>query len=134
MLKLAGELLEGQLADHIARLDAHSYNIFEKLAVNQYYTSLLATCLYTDSGLTLTADTLYAMPFPVPRTLTIDRLGARVKTGASGKKIRFGIYNDDGSVNPGSLLLDAGEVDASSAGMKVITIDQQLCFVNPRPR
>jgi len=127
MLKLAGEFIEGQLADHIARLDAHTYNIFEKLAVNSYYSSLLAAGLYTDAGYTLTADTLYAVPFPVSRALTIDRLGARIKTAAAaGKKIRFGIYNDGANLDAGSLLLDAGEVAADSGGLKVITINQQL--------
>ena len=37
MLKLAGELLEGQLADHMARLDAHTQNTYENMIVGRYY-------------------------------------------------------------------------------------------------
>jgi len=123
MLKLAGELIEGQLADHIARLDAHTYNIFEQVAINRPRLPFLPTGYITDSAYALTANRLYAVPFPVVRAMTIDRLMSRVKTLDDGKTLRIGILNDDGNIYPGTVLNQGGTVDCSGAGMKTITLD-----------
>jgi len=48
-------------------------------------------------------------------------------TADSGKKCRLGIYEDDGTGQPGDLLLDAGELTfTGTAGLFVITISQAL--------
>ncbi|MBA7708927.1 hypothetical protein ES703_117832 [subsurface metagenome] len=39
---------------------------------------------------------------------------------------RIGIYNNGTNISPSSLLLDAGEVDAGSLGVKTIIVDQAL--------
>ena len=125
MLKLAGEVLEGQLADHIVRLDAHTRHIHEQLVTGNYYCSLLSIG-YAGTSAAITADKLYAIPFPVPRAMTWDRISIYVFTLDAGKSLRMGIYNDNGSLYPGTLLQDAGEVDVGTTGMKEITIDQSL--------
>lgn len=74
------------------------------------------------------ADVLIAQYFPVYRSATFDRIGCDVQTaGAAGAKARLGIYRDaDLDGYPDVLVLDAGEVDCTTDGDKVITIDQHL--------
>ena len=68
---------------------------------------------------------LIAAPFPVHSTMTFDRIGLEVTTSAASGVVRLGIYGDSDGI-PGSLILDAGTVDASTTGAKEITISQQL--------
>jgi len=76
-----------------------------------------------DWGVKLTAE-----PFIVQRRIRIDRIGTTIcGTGGTGAVVRLGIYYDNGESYPGSLLLDAGTVDAeSSTGWKELTIDVTL--------
>ena len=125
MLKLAGEFIEGQLADHIARLDAHTKNPREVFRTGEYMYPFLIS--FKDiSQVSATADTLYAVPFLVARDMTVDRIAIYVATLAAGKSARLGIYRDGTNLYPGDLLLDAGEVSVASSGLKAITIDQAL--------
>lgn len=68
------------------------------------------------------ANSLRAFPFFVPRTMKFDRIAIRVTTAGTGTtpRVRLGIYEDkgDGSVYPGALALDAGEVDVNTTGLK----------------
>jgi hypothetical protein len=73
---------------------------------------------------TSVADKLYSMPFLVLKTETFDRIAIMVDTAAAGNA-RLGIYGDN-NFAPGALVLDAGEVDTSTAGTKSITINQSL--------
>lgn len=76
------------------------------------------------------ANSLRAFPFFVPKTQKFDRIAIRVTTLASGTtpKARLGVYEDkgDGSVYPGKLVLDAGEVDVNTTGLKELTINLTL--------
>lgn len=71
-------------------------------------------------------DRGHYVPIPVPRSLTIDRIGIEVTSSATGSPtVRLGVYADANGV-PGALILDAGTVDASTTGFKEITISQAL--------
>jgi len=125
MLKLAGELLEGQFADHMAKLDAHTYNMMEQMLVDAYFVG--GPCFYATSRTVQSANRLYANPCLITRPLTVDRIGIHVQTAASaGKKARLGIHKDNGLVYPGELVVDAGEIPIDSIGLKVITISQSF--------
>lgn len=104
-------------------LDDHHMSIHEKLLVGRWLTPTPA--IATAETTSLTTDKLYAYPLAIARALTIDRLGLYVSVAASGNA-RLGIYNDNGNVYPGSLLLDAGAVDISTTGIKEIIISQAL--------
>jgi len=128
MLKLAGELLEGQLADHIADLDAHTRNPFEEIITGQYSNVLVNL---DTSVKTLVADHLYATPYLAARTLTVDRIATEIKVAAAGKSARLGIYRNGTNMYPGALVLDCGTIDCGTidcgaTGVKEIVIDQQL--------
>ena len=116
-------LLEDMVA-HKAELDAHTRNLYSELRTGQYFVPFpVKGGSYIK---TLTAFSCHAYPFPVPRDLTIDRLSIQVRTADTGKKVRFGIYKDDGNIYPGDLLLDAGEVDAGTLEVKAVIVDQAL--------
>lgn len=72
----------------------------------------------------LTADTLYAVPFSVEQTLTADRIAAEVTT-LHASDIRLGIYAEGatpGSPDGGALVHDAGVIAAGTTGVKAIAI------------
>jgi len=122
MLKLAGEFIEGQLADHKALLDAHTKNIFEIARTGEYMGWGHAT-----ANTIITANRLYAYPLFIARDLTIDRIAIDIQTaGAGGTKARLGIYNNGTNLYPGTLLDDYGEVAVDTTGIKAITISQAL--------
>lgn len=125
MLKLAGELIEGQLADHLADLDAHTRNVLEELRTGEYHASPIVSHV-TGSPSSITADQLYLMAYPILRATTWDRIAINVLTADAGKKARLGIYNNGTNLYPGSLILDAGEIDVGSTGDKAIVINQSL--------
>ncbi|MBN1856937.1 MAG: hypothetical protein JW846_08290 [Dehalococcoidia bacterium] len=58
---------------------------------------------------------------------TYDRLGISVQTaGNAGAKARLGIYDCGDALYPGGLILDAGEVEVTTTGVKEISINQHL--------
>jgi hypothetical protein len=68
----------------------------------------------------INANYLYAVPFFTPVARTVTKMAIHVTTLAAGNA-RLGIYQDNGSIYPGSLVADAGTVDTSSTGLKEIT-------------
>lgn len=67
------------------------------------------------------------IPFHVPRPITAIRIGAKITSaGGAGSLARLGIYADDGTGKPGSLILDAGTIDGTVLGLGLITISQAL--------
>ena len=126
MLKLAGELIEGQLADHIASLDAHTRDIFELIRTGTYAPSPLQATYRGTSELTLVADKLYAFAYPVIRPRTPDKLVFGVYIAAAGKKIRIGVYADNGNCYPGARISNGAEVDVGTTGLKTLDYTTQL--------
>lgn len=114
---------DAAIAAHAAILDAHHRSVHEDLLVGKWFTP--APVIATAQTTSLDVDKLYAYHLAIARALTIDRLGLFVSVAGAGSA-RLGIYNDNGNVYPGSLLLDAGAVDISSTGIKQSTISQAL--------
>lgn len=76
--------------------------------------------LGTYAAFAITANRLYAMPFPNPAARTITRMAVQVTTNAAGTA-HLGIYADDGTIYPGALVADAGEISLATVGLKEIT-------------
>jgi hypothetical protein len=74
----------------------------------------------TNTTHTLTANQLCAVPFFTPVARTVTRLAIHVTTAFAGNA-RLGVYQDNGSIYPGALVLDAGTVDTGTTGLKEIT-------------
>lgn len=67
--------------------------------------------------------TLRAVPFYVPNTIAITKVGSEITgAGDAGSKLRLGIYADDGTGRPSSLVVDAGQIAADSATVQEITL------------
>lgn len=111
-----------ELITHAADIDAHMVSMWQTLRTGEYHALVNA---YYVSSVAVVADTLYAYPYVVVRTMTIDRIAIYVATGVSGKA-RLGIYNTGTNLYPGTLLLDAGEVDVTSSTLVAATVSQQL--------
>jgi len=79
----------------------------------------------TDTG-SFPAGRLACIPFWVRKRSRWNRVGAMVYTAAAGAFVRPGIYADNGNGMPGALIVDGGQVDASTTGSKEAVIDQWL--------
>lgn len=96
-----------------------------------YYTSTGSRYNHAAGGqangtFTPSNERAYFSRFYIPIPLTINRMTANVTTAAAGALIRLGIYTCDADGFPESLVLDAGTADASTTGIKDITVSQAL--------
>lgn len=80
--------------------------------------------LHSAVALTTTTRMMY-IPWIVPRSITIDRIGIHVTTGVATTNCRIGIYNSANDL-PTSLIADLGSVDTSSTGVKELTVSQVI--------
>jgi len=62
----------------------------------------------------------------VPANQTFDRIACEILVPGAGSVVRLGIYTCDVHGFPSTRVLDAGTVDASTAGVKEISISQAL--------
>src|SRR3990167_5955042 len=75
----------------------------------------------------LTANRLKVVPFYLPGTPNlVNIIGLQVTTLEVGGLIRLGIYDDNGNLYPGNLLLDAGAVATDTTGIKTIAIKESF--------
>ena len=89
-----------------------------------YYSHQVATGRGTSA---LTQNVLRVGPFWVPSAGTYDRIGVEHTVLAGSSTFRLGVYADDGTGQPGALVLDAGTVDTSTvASFQAITISIAL--------
>jgi len=94
--------------------------------VGEYYPSSLMS-YYGDYLAAWPANLLTAMYYPVFVKCRFDRIGIYIGTAQAGGLTRLGIYDHDPvNFKPRTLLLDAGEVDASTTGIKELIIDITL--------
>lgn len=75
----------------------------------------------------VSVDVLRLSRFIVETDTTFDRIGLECTTLAAGGKARVGVYADNAGIPDGSaLIVESGELDMSSTGLKVSTINQAL--------
>jgi hypothetical protein len=113
------------MADFIKEQGDASFLRFRKLG--RYFGPFLTGGTITTQSVA-SANSLRAFPFFVPKTISFDRIAIRVTTAGTGTtpRARIGVYADNGNIYPGQLVLDAGEVDVSSTGLKELTINLKL--------
>jgi len=76
-------------------------------------------CTASGSSADSAQNRIRALPAIVFEKVTLSHLAINVATvGESGCKVRLGIYADGGAGLPGSLLIDAGQADGDSTGLK----------------
>ena len=72
------------------------------------------------------ANTIYYFPIHLIAPRTFTGLLCEVTTAAASGKARMSLYNDDGDLTPGALVVDGGEVDCSATGVKESTLSVPL--------
>jgi hypothetical protein len=87
--------------------------------LNQWYTS-------PQNGTPLIAGTegannIFVTPFVVSKVTTIDQMAINVTTLGAGSTPRVGIYADNGNLQPGALVVDAGTQSGAATGVKTYT-------------
>ncbi len=100
-------------------------DFFKFRRVGMYFTSRLTG--NSLEGMLVPVNAIDALPFIVPVSHNFDRIAINVTTAVAGN-CRLGIYADNGDVYPGALILDAGEVNTGTTGVKEIIIAQNLAF------
>jgi len=113
-------------------------NPFSFRANGNYHTNALGAGSLTSAP--IQANRLFAMPFPVPVTQKFDRIAVNITMGATGV-CRLGIYADNGRTYPGTLILNAGEINTGTNGGQQFTVSQTLhagiywlaCLFNATP-
>lgn len=94
----------------------------------QYYSMHYAG---NNTGVGSFAARLFAIPFIVVNAFRINSIALEITTGGgAGSKTRLGIYVDDGTVYPGSLLIDVGITDNSGTGVKELSISPVQSLTN----
>lgn len=113
------------MADFIPNQGDLSFLRFKK--TGRYFGSFFTGGAQTTQSIA-TANSIRAFPFFIPKTVKFDRIAIRVTTAGTGAvpRARLGVYDDNGSVYPGKLVLDAGEVNVSANGIKELVIDVTL--------
>ncbi len=96
----------------------------ETLASGRYITGTTAAA--GTGSVSELANRLLAGQCFIRHPIRIDRIGVNVTTAIASGSVRLGIYESLASGLPGSLILDAGTIDAATTGFKEITIDQAL--------
>jgi hypothetical protein len=92
-----------------------------------YYDTKNAT-VANGSGVLQTNNDLFFHSYQVTSAITIQSLSINVSSAAASSSTiaRLGIYTDNGSGSPQTLILDAGTVQLNSTGIKTITVSQSL--------
>ena len=115
-----------EIHDGIELWKPETFDFARALETGKYMRPMLATGDMT-STMALTPNRLYTVMWPLARAVTCDRIAMNVNVAAeAGKKARLGICRDTGAYYPGALLLDAGEVDVSSTGLKALAVSLEL--------
>lgn len=83
-----------------------------------------ATTNFTVSGVTA-ADILVANPVFVPVTISIDQVSWEVSTLQVGGLAKIGIYDGNAGI-PNNLIVESGDLDTSSTGLKTDAVNAQL--------
>jgi len=71
-------------------------------------------------------NTLWALPFIVPKATKFDTISFNITTGAATSQARAGIYRDNGNCYPGALIFDTGAISTVASGLKDTTITAGL--------
>lgn len=111
------------------RLDLSYANYRAKGAtLNRWYSNELLQNTAAIAAVVV-AGTMYAMPFIVTKTTTIDSVAINVTTGGAGSSANVGIYADNGNMYPGALIQDFGSKATTATGVVTFTTGLPLSLL-----
>jgi hypothetical protein len=106
-------------------LEATNYDVnsfkFKGAGANRWYSS--ETEQFTNATFTPTANILYAVQYTLSQPATLDQIRIGVTATGAGSLCRIGIYSDNGTMYPNTLVSgsDVGTIDTSTLGIKTNT-------------
>lgn len=63
----------------------------------------------------------YVYPVVFEKNITITKIAVHITTAAASSTFRLGVYQDNGSLYPGTLLSDSGDISSATTGLKSYT-------------
>ena len=77
---------------------------------------------------------MYSQVMCFGEDITIDQLAISIYTAAAaGGVARMGLYADDGTLHPGQLIYDSGEIDTTTTGPKTATPPSPIVIAKGTP-
>ena len=81
-----------------------------------------------------TTNHMFSQIMCFPEEITIDRLAIYVSVaGAAGSVVRMGLYADDGTLHPGQLIYDSGEINTTTTGPKTAAPPSPIVIAKGTP-
>jgi len=88
----------------------------------------------TSTGWSPAIGRMYTQVMCFPEDITIDQLAIYVYTAAAaGGVARMGLYADDGTLHPGQLIYDSGEIDTTTTGPKTAAPPSPIVIAKGTP-
>ena len=83
---------------------------------------------------TLNINHMYTQIICFGEDITIDQLAIYISTAAAaGGVARMGLYADDGTLHPGQLIYDSGEIDTTTTGPKTAAPPSPIAIAKGTP-
>ena len=88
----------------------------------------------SSTGYVPTINRIYSQVMCFGEDIAIDRLAIYVYTAATtGGVARMGLYADDGTLHPGQLIYDSGEIDTTTTGLKTAAPPSPIVIAKGTP-
>jgi hypothetical protein len=105
--------------------------VFQQVASSTYFVGQMVTGRVSGAAnttLALPANQLQAYPIRILRAITISTLSTIITTAAAGSTFRVGIYNDNGSLYPSTLVTgsDAGLMVGTATGAQATNLSPAI--------
>jgi len=86
------------------------------------------------AGYALNINHMYTQVMCFGEDITIDQLAISIYTAAAaGGVARMGLYADDGTLHPGQLIYDSGEIDTTTTGPKTAAPPSPIAIAKGTP-
>ena len=85
------------------------------------------------SNYTFNINHMYTQVMCFPEDITIDQLAIHVSMAAAGGVARMGLYADDGTLHPGQLIYDSGEINTTTTGPKTAAPPSPIVIAKDTP-
>ena len=86
------------------------------------------------SNYTFNINHMYTQVMCFPEDITIDQLAIYISTAAAaGGVARMGLYADDGTLHPGQLIYDSGEINTTTTGPKTAAPPSPIVIAKGTP-
>jgi hypothetical protein len=101
---------------------SQTFSRVSMLSGTNHYSIPGVTFTSTYTSAVLAANTVYFASWYCPSSITFDQIATYVGVGVASGKVRIGVYNATADGIPTTLVVESGELDTSSGGVKSGTV------------